>query len=137
MLAPLKLESGDRKSWVEVRPHNNDPGVYSACAMEAVADLGRGRFQGLNGDVFFMRFEKFCDEFDRFILDRSLSPTLEGEYDSYLSFSAEGNRVIFSFCVGDDSAEEAYRLRSSFEIEGERLNGLNDYFRALGQTFSS
>ncbi len=43
----------------------------------------------------------------------------------------------FSFCVGDDSAEEAYRLRGSFEIEGERLNGLNDYFRALGRTFSS
>lgn len=134
MLDPLRLEFSDGKSWVEIRPHNNESGGYSACAMEAVVDLGHGRFQGLNGDVFFFGFEKFCDEFDRFILDRLLAPRLDGTYDSFLSFSGKGNSIIFKFCVGDNEMEE-YRLRGSFIIEGDRLNDLNSYFRDFAKVF--
>lgn len=104
--------------------------------MEVVVDLGGGRFQGLNRDVFFSGFEKFCDEFDHFILDRSLTPRLEGSYDSFLSFSGKGNSIDFAFCVGDYGTED-HRLSSSFTIEGDRLNELTSYFRDFAKSFST
>ena len=135
-LPPLRLESADRHSWVEIQPWTDATGMYSAFRMEAVVDYGHGKFTAQNRDVQFMQIAEFSREFDQFILDRSRTPVLCGTYDSHLGFAAVGLQVVVTFCIGDafcgglTSIEEP-RLRSSFGVDSERLNDLNEYFRNL------
>ena len=140
MIPPeLRLHSPDCRSWLELSPLSDDQGYYTAVSMEAVVDIGHGRFTAFNGDVQLLGIAAFCDVFDKFILDRTLQPCLEGTYDSFIAFSGSSTSVVLSFCVGDSycgsEGVEDYRLRGKFAIDQGLLNDLLAYFCSLSKFF--
>jgi hypothetical protein len=73
-------------------------------------------------------------EFDRFILDRSHPPRLEGTYDTYLAFSTSGTAVMLQYRLGDAfcGRKTAYFHQSGeFEVDQENLLQYLAGFQAL------
>ena len=73
-------------------------------------------------------------ELDKFILDRSRTPRLEGTYDTYFAFSTAGTAVIFKYQLGDAfcGRKTSYFYQSGeFEIEQESLLQYLGDFRAM------
>jgi hypothetical protein len=73
-------------------------------------------------------------EFDRFILDRSHTPRLEGTYDTYLAFSTSGTAVMLQYRLGDAfcGRKTAYFHQSGeFEVDQENLLQYLAGFQAL------
>ncbi len=102
--------------------------------METHVDIRHGRFGAKNIDVQFLNLEEFVSEFDRFILDRTRMPRLEGTYDTYIAFSASGNTVMLQYRLGDAfcGQKTSYFCQSGeFEVEQERLLQYLADFRAL------
>jgi hypothetical protein len=132
-LPTLRIESPDRKSWLELRPWCDDSGCYNACEFEVAIDYGHGRFHGQNSDVQFLDLYQFAADLERFITERSLQPTLMGTYDSILQFRSWGTEVGLAFCLGNTYCgglfgTEDTRLRASFCIDSEYLNSIAAFF---------
>ena len=110
------------------------PGSHSGFQMEVHADIRHGQFDAKNIDVHFLNLEEFVSEFDRFILDRSRTPRLEGTYDTYVAFSAIGSAVVLKYQLGDAFAGRRtshFYQSGEFEVEQENLLEYLDGFRAF------
>lgn len=130
----MKIDSIDRKSWVEVTFEELDG--YSSFIFSANIDIGHGQFSGKNIDVQFLNISSFIAELDSFILNRRKRPILEGTYGSYISFEASKiNSVMLKFCIGDAysgySGNAEYGLNGAFEIDQGQLESLLSNFRVL------
>lgn len=80
-----------------------------------------------------LRTAKFAETFDRFVTDRSLTPSLEGTYDSHLTFRAAGPHVILEILIGDRISGDptSYGINGAFEIDQSYLNQYVTDFRNL------
>jgi hypothetical protein len=132
-LPALRIDSPDRKSWIELRPWHDDSGYYDACEFEVATDYGHGVFRGRNTDVQFLNLRDFAVAFERFIKDRTQQPTLNGTYDCMLQFRSSGTQVGIAFCLGDTYCGGLFevqdtRLRGSFGLDSENLNSIAAFF---------
>ena len=80
-----------------------------------------------------LRIAKFAETLDRFVTDRNLTPSLEGTYDSHLTFRAAGSQVILELLIGDriSGDQTSYGINGAFEIDQSYLNGYVTDFRNL------
>jgi hypothetical protein len=132
---PLRITSPDGHSWLELRPFQDESGYYDACEFDACIDYGNSSFRGVNRDVQFLNLQEFQSDFDRFIMDRSLRPSLNGTYDCLAMFHGQGTKVHLQFCLGDAFCGGALpvqetRIRGAFAVDGEQLNAINAFFEA-------
>ncbi|ABD81592.1 hypothetical protein [Saccharophagus degradans] len=122
----MKIVSSDNKFWVELVKVEDEYG-YSAFSIYGYADLGHSKFEAKNNDVHLLNLPEFISKFDRFILDRTLVPKLEGTYDSYLEFKCVGSPVILTYNIGSaycGTTNSEFGFTGSFEVEQEYLNTL-------------
>ncbi len=129
----MKIFSVDNICSITIE-RNDETDTHSGFQMEAHVDVRHGQFDAKNIDVQFANLEEFVSEFDRFILDRSRTPRLEGTYDTYIAFSGQGNAVMLQYRLGDAfcGRKTAYFHQSGeFEIAQEYLLQYLAGFRAL------
>ena len=129
----MKIFSVDNNCFVTLE-YKGDPTGYSGFHVEIHADIRHGKFDARNIDVQFLNLEEFVSELDKFILDRSCTPRLEGTYNTYFVFSATGNAVILKYQLGDVfcGRKTSYFYQSGeFEIEQESLLKYLGDFRAM------
>ena len=96
----MKIHSADNNCIITIE-HNIDLNGYSGFQVDVHADIRHGKFDAKNMDVQFLNLDEFASEFDKFILDRSHIPHLEGTYDTYFTFTAHGAAVILKYQLGD------------------------------------
>ncbi len=131
---PLRITSPDGHSWLELRPFRDESGYCDPGEFEVYIDYGHGSFRGVNVNVQFLNLQEFQSDFDRFIMDRSLRPSLKGTYDCLVMFHGQGTKVHLQFCLGDAfcggslGCEES-RIRGAFGVDGEQLNAINTFFK--------
>ena len=123
----MKILSKDKNSWISIEENNGDFGVEGTYSIEAKTDIGHSYFRGINREVILLETESFKEEFDRFITDRSLSPKLEGTYETSLIFTAKGNNVTLKFRLGSSFCGNHiynYNVAGEFDIAQEYLNNI-------------
>lgn len=129
----MRIIGDDKRSWLSIERWED--GGYSAFAMEAHVEIGHGEFHSKNIDVQLLQIDKFVSEFDCFILDRSLSPRLNGTYDSYICFRGVGAQVVLEFEIGDattiGSKTVFHRQTGAFIVDQEFLTEILRSFRSL------
>lgn len=133
----MRITSIDSKAWVEIVPGNSE----FSFSIECMADRGQSLFHGRNADFHFLNIEEFVSNLNTFILDRSISPTLNGTYGPCLAFyrsKKQTTAVMVHFSVGDDSSAYSenveFKTTVTFEIDGEFLNEYLRGFRELIKT---
>ena len=116
----MKISSLYMDRWVAIEYN----GEYSS-TVRVHSDIGHGRFDAMNKDVSWLNYNEFVPEFDKFILDRSRIPRLEGTYDTFLAFSGHGRRIILDYRLGDtyngNERPEYHYQSGTFEISQEYL----------------
>jgi hypothetical protein len=120
-------------SWVNIECRQ-DSNVSTSFEIEVYAGIRNGQFHAKNLKIHLFNLEEFVAEFDRFILDRSLGPRLEGTYNTFIAFSATGNTVICQYRLGgafSDRKTMNFHHFGEFEIAQENLLQLLENFRAL------
>ncbi|MDB6076078.1 MAG: hypothetical protein JWO89_3718 [Verrucomicrobiaceae bacterium] len=133
---PLRLVSRDSRSWFEICPWSDD-GAFTALRLEAQIDVGGSRFTALNRSVIPLNLAEFPPAIDRFIMDRSVRPSLDGTDDSFFRLTTRSPlQVCCHFSIGDTycggpGPHETYRLTGTFEIDQDRLHQIHEYFRRL------
>lgn len=131
----MRLQSADGKSCIEIV--RNAEGVHSSFTVRSEIEIGHGSFTAENGDVHFLELATFAEALDHFIMERDLSPQLEGTYGTYIKVSKarDMNSVVLAFAIGDAycgfPVTSVFKLEGSFVIEQEDLNALVDGFRSL------
>ena len=130
----MKLNSIDNRNWIRVE--RKDDQSYFSFMFEASINIEHGIYSGKNIDQHFLNFEAFVKEFDAFITNRKLVPTLHGTYDSYIKFEAKKNNSVFVFFnIGNAfvgySETAGFSLSGEFEINTEYLNQIYDEFKKL------
>lgn len=128
----MKIYSIDRNSWLSVELNVDEENDYSSFSIRSNIDINHCKFYGENTDVYFYNIAEFATEFDKFILDRTVKPTLEGTYDTYLSFESKSNSIVVSLCIGGSTSGEinqAYSIKGGFEISQENLNDVLRFFQ--------
>jgi hypothetical protein len=129
----MKISSLDKTCSVTLE-YTGDARGYSGYQIEADVDIRHGRFYAKNIDVQFLNWDEFVSEYNRFILDRSLTPRLVGTYDSYIAFTGNGTAVYLQFCLGDAFCGRktvGFRQSGEFEVEQQTLLQYLAGFRAL------
>lgn len=124
----MKICSVDNNCFVALE-YKSEPSGYFGFQVEVHADIRHGQFAAKNIDVQFLNLEEFVQEFDKFILDRTRMPRLEGTYDTYFAFSASGSTVILKYQLGDAFCG---RKTSYFYQSGEFEVGQENLLRFLG-----
>jgi hypothetical protein len=133
----MRISSTDRKAWLELSRNEAEP--HASFAIECSVEIAHGSFRARNGDVHFFNLEEFAKALDAFVLDRALTPRLEGTYDTRVEFSRprSKNAVMLSFVIGDAycgyAATVDYRTAGEFEIGAEYLNDVVAAFRELSR----
>lgn len=128
----MKIFSSDTRSWLRIE--RTKTGEYVGFEVEARIDVGHGRFHVQNDDVQWLNVADFAAELETFVLNRSVSPRLEGTYDSFLKIRAFSNLVNMEFAIGDTfcgNRTHEYLFEGSFEIDQETLGRLVREFEAL------
>ena len=128
----MKIKSIDNQSWIELT-QNPDDDWLSFC-MTVSIDLGHSVFTGSNFNLCLLNLTKFFEDFSKFILDRQLTPKLEGTYNSYLSFSYQNEVVIVRFSLGDcfsGTIPIDYAMTGGFEITEASLLVIEREFKIL------
>ena len=129
----MKICSVDNNCFVALE-YKGDPSGYSGFQVEVHADIRHGQFDAKNIDVQFLNLEEFVQELDKFVLDRTRMPRLEGTYDTYFAFSASGSAVILKYQLGDAfcGRKTSYFYQSGeFEVEQESLLQFLGGFRSF------
>lgn len=123
----MRITSIDSKTWVEITPGNSE----FSFSIECMADRGQSLFHGKNTDFHFLNIEEFISDLNKFILDRNISPKLNGIYGPCLEFSRSKKQttaVMVHFSVGDDSSacseNVEFKTTGTFEINSEFLKEL-------------
>lgn len=129
----MKIISVDNNCFVALE-YRGDPSGHSGFQVVVHADIRHGQFDAKNMDVQFLNLEEFVSELDKFILDRTRMPRLEGTYDTYFAFSASGSAVILKYQIGDAfcGRKTSYFYQSGeFEVEQENLLQFLGGFRSF------
>lgn len=129
----MKICSVDNNCFVALEFRGDSSGYYGF-QVEIHADIQHGKFDAKNIDVQFLNLEEFVPELDKFILDRTRMPRLEGTYDTYFAFSASGSAVILKYQLGDVfcGRKTSYFYQSGeFEVEQENLLQFLGGFRSF------
>ncbi|MGE5257402.1 MAG: hypothetical protein ACM3KE_12060 [Hyphomicrobiales bacterium] len=129
----MKIASIRNISWVSIECTQDSSGPPNF-EIEVYAGIRNGQFHAKNLNIHLFNLEEFVAEFDRFILDRSLGPRLEGSYNTFIAFSATGNMVICQYRLGgafSDRKTMNFHHFGEFEIAQEHLLQLLENFRAL------
>ena len=122
----MKIESTDSKSKIEII-RTGDEG-YSSFEVSVNIDIGHGFFSGCNTDLIFLNLSNFIDEIDAFILNRNISPKLNGTYDSFIQLIKDKrtSAILVKFKIGDAycgySDTIQYSIEGGFEINQELLS---------------
>jgi hypothetical protein len=128
----MRITSIDKKVWLDIS--RNGDHVHSSFSVESLVDIGHGKFDAKNGDIHFLNFEEFVKNFDAFILNRKLTPQLNGP-ETEIKFSNMQNAVMVSFVIGDAfsgySTTVRFKTEGAFEINAEHLNDLLSSFKKL------
>lgn len=125
----MKIEAIDGKSWIAIaRVPGND---WPSFRIDAAVDIGHAAFSATNPDVALLRLPEFAARLDAFVLDRTLTPVLEGAYDTEIRFRAEGRTVSVAFRIGGETPRQAHALTGGFEIAEGALLPLAQAARAL------
>ena len=99
-------------------------------------EIGRGRFEATCNGVYWYNFCEFVGEFDRFILDRSRTPRLYGDYDNYIAFYKCGIAIAVEYSIGYAIGfapwPERHHLTGTFEVDQQYLLQMLAGFRELG-----
>lgn len=131
----MLISSADLRCAIDVT--RNGKHAHASFEVSCTVDIGHGRFSGTNAGVHFLDLDEFVDCLDRFIMDRSLEPTLHGTDGTFLKVSSPGKRnsVGVSFAIGDAFAgievPSTFRLEGVFDIEQQKLLSILEGFRAL------
>ena len=135
----MRIIGKDNRCWLSIE-HWGDDG-YSAFEIEAHVEIGHGEFHSKNIDVQLLKLGEFVSEFNRFIMDRSLSPRLEGTYDSHICFREVGVEVVLEFAIGDATTignnTIFYRQTGAFIVDQEYLTETFRSFRSLSPILKS
>ena len=129
----MRITCVEKISWVNIE-YKRDPSGYPSFEVEVHADVRHGQFHAKNLNVQFINFEEFVAELDRFILDRSRAPRLEGTDYTFIAFLAKGITVMCQYRLGGAVSGRKtvyYHLFGEFEIEQGYLLQLLGGFRAL------
>jgi hypothetical protein len=133
----MRITSIDSKAWVEITPGNSE----FSFSIECMADRGQSLFHGKSTDFHFLNIEEFISDLNKFILDRNISPKLNGIYGPCLEFYRSKNQttaVMAHFSVGDDSSAYSenveFKTTGTFEINSEFLNDYLSGFKELIKT---
>ncbi len=129
----MRITSVENISWVNVE-YKKDPSGYPSFEMEVHADVRHGQFHARSLNVHFLNFEEFVAELDRFILDRSRAPRLEGTYNTFIAFLAKGTTVICQYRLGGAFSGKKtvyFHHFGEFEIEQGYLLQLLGGFRTM------
>lgn len=129
----MKIYSIDKNCFAAL-DYKGDPSGYSGFQVEVHADIQHGQFDAKNIDVQFFNLVEFVRELDKFILDRTRMPRLEGTYDTCFAFSASGSGVILKYQLGDAfcGRKTSYFYQSGeFEVEQESLLQFLGGFRSI------
>jgi len=134
----MRISSSDQHSWIEINFRPDANSGYESFSLEVSVDVGHGQFRGINNDVHFLNIDEFAASLDAFVTDRSLSPCLEGSYDSFIRLSGTVNDILLEFAIGDAFCGYAktvqFQVSGAFEIEQEYLLSLIENFRNLART---
>lgn len=120
-------------SWIDIE-RRQDPSGFLSFEIEVYARVQNGKFQVKNHKIHLLNLKEFAAEFDRFILDRSRGPRLEGTYNSFIAFLGVDNMVICQYRFGGGfKARKAFNFHhfGGFEIPQENLLRLSEGFQAL------
>jgi len=129
----MRITSIKNISWVNIEC-KQDPIGHPSFEIEVYAGIRNGQFHAKNLKIHFFNLEEFVAEFDRFILDRSCGPRLEGTYNTFIAFSATGNMVICQYRLGgafNGRKTVHFHHFGEFEIAQEHLLQLLEGFQAL------
>lgn len=129
----MKISSADNNCFITLE-YRGDASGYSGFQVEVHADIRHGIFDAKNIDVQFLNLEGFVSELDKFILDRTRTPRLEGTYNTYFSFSVNGSAVILKYQLGDafcGRKTSFFYQSGEFEVEQEGLLQLVGGFRSF------
>jgi len=135
----LRITSIDSRAWVEITPGKSELSFSIECMIDRGEGLFRGEslFHGKNTDFHFLNIEEFISDLDKFILERNISPKLNGVYGPCLEFYRSTKRttaVMVHFSVGDDSSAYSdnveFKTSGTFEINSEFLN---DYLKDFNE----
>lgn len=134
----MKISSQDNLSWLKIEC-GGDPAGYLGFQVEAHVDIGHSQFDAKNSDVHFSKLEIFVAEFDRFITDRTLSPRLEGTYDTFIVFSGRGSAVMVQYRIGSAFGNKSacYYQSAEFEVMQEYLLECMAGFRELKMAYQA
>ena len=129
----MKITAADDICRISVEA-NGDRRHSSGFEVVTHVGIGHGKFVARNSDVHFLNFEEFLAELDRFIMDRSCAPRLDGTYDTYIGFSGTGNSIKCAYRLGDafcGRKTATFHQSGEFEIEQEKLLELLNGFQKL------
>lgn len=105
--------------------------------MSCAVNIGHGKFSAKNIDLQFLNGDEFVQALDQFLLDRSLTPQLDGTYGTFLILWRPGARdeIMLSFAIGDafcgGPVTSEYNLTGSFLLPPGNLEALIDEFRTM------
>ncbi len=128
----MKIISANKKCCLSITPQGDGAG-YSSFEIEVLITLGCSSFHTKHSDMQLLRIAQFAENLDRFVTDRSLTPSLEGIYDSHLTFRTAGPHVKLEFLIGDRITGDptCYGINGAFEIDQSYLNEYVAGFRNL------
>ncbi len=131
----MRIECDKGKSWIEIAHRGGEHGA--AFEVGCGVDLGHGNFFARNSDIRFRNAHAFALELDQFILDRSLTPQLNGTCGTFLILWQPGIRseVMLSFAIGDVNTggpvNLEFTLTGSFALPQSGLVTVVTGFRKL------
>lgn len=128
----MEIHSADERFKLGILPDQHQGELCFEISMTVTGQTGT--WSGTNREMVFFNQTTFLADLDRFILDRSLRPTLTGDDDLKLEFyrlEESRNHVWLGFSFGDCPHHASVSLRGAFEIDQSDLLRILDDFRRL------
>lgn len=131
----MRIRPTDDKAWLELSRNGSE--AHASFSIECSVDIGHGKFRAKNSDVHFLNAEEFVKTLDAFVLNRKVTPQLNGTYDTSVKFfRPQGkNLIMLSFVIGDAfsgyAATTHYKTEGEFEVNAEYLDELIKNFNEL------
>ncbi len=85
----------------EIRFERRGSEEYSSYLVEIRIDIEHGLFIARNNDLQFLNLDAFLTALEKFMVDRTTQPVLEGTYGSLFRLRAHGQGLILEYRLGD------------------------------------
>lgn len=122
----MRIKSIDGNAWLEISRNGDE--FHSPFLVECWVNLRHGKFTAKNTEVHFLNLEEFVKALDAFILNRRLTPQLNGTYDTTVRFfqPADKQIIMMAFVIGDAftgrSVTTRFHTGGEFEVNAEFIN---------------